>query len=83
MKNEGRQMDLELTEVVRASVQNQDIDFYNPPGQKLKEAEAESPSELYLLALPPLSRQKILFCPSICPAISPRVQGNKCKPKYS
>lgn len=38
-------MDLELTEVVRASVQNQDTGFYYHAGQILREVEAKSPSE--------------------------------------
>lgn len=74
-------MDLVLTEVVRASVQNQVTGVYYYTGQILKEA--ESPLELSLLVVPPHSWKKNLFCLSTCPTTAPRVQRNKCKPKYS
>lgn len=76
-------MDLVLLGVFRASVQNQDTGFHYHAGQMLKEAEGESLSEFSLLVLPPQSLEKNLFCLSACPTIAPRVQGNKCKPKYS
>lgn len=41
-------MDLELTEVVRASVQNQDIDFYDHPEQILKKLR-QSPHQNYIV----------------------------------